>query len=290
MAVGEEFYFCEETVLALFRRWKATEDLALLNELLLACLPIVERLISLRGTTDFESVEELKNRSLLRLAKGFRKWFDPSKGRIFTFITKTTECGLVDAVRRRRRVSSRYLPFDDILANSTRFSVNGQEHGQAVDDIAYRVRRIRTLSVCPFEQEAQRYLVRNLLESNFAFRRHEASDAIVIVYGLSPDRARKLYDITLLAIRRVLIDKRKLKPVAAADLIGTRGRALLRYQGQLTPDEFSRLAYLMRNLAPAIIEDGEFTLKEILYGFDRGVYLFRGEFPLRVPLFADTAA
>jgi hypothetical protein len=286
----EKFYFCEETVLTLYFRWKeAKEDLALLNELLLSCLPIVERLISLRGTTDFESVEELRNRALLRLAKGFRKWYDPAKGRIFTFITKTTEHGLVDAVRRRRRVSYRYLPFDDLLENSVRFSVNGQEHGQAVDDIAYRVRRIRTLSVCPFEQEAQRYLVRNLLESNFAFRRHEASDAIVVVYGLTPERARKLYDITLLAIRRVLIDKRKLKPIVAADLIGTRGRALLRYANVLTPDEFSRLAYLMRNLAPAIIEEGEFTLKEILYGSERGAYLFRGEFPLRVPLFSDTA-
>jgi hypothetical protein len=277
--VGEEekFYFNEECVLTLFRRWKATEDVAALNELLLACLPIVERLISLRGTTDFESVEELRNRLLLRLAKGFRRWYDPGKGRIFTFITKTSEHGLVDAVRRCRRASRHYLPFDDLLSNSLRFSVNGQEHGQALDDIAYRVRRIRTLSVCPFEQEAQRYLVRNLLESNFAFRRHEAADAMVIVYGLTPDRSRKLYDITLLSIRRVLIDERKLKPVAASDLVGTRGRALLRYQSQLTPGEFSRLAYLMRNLAPAIIEDGEFTLKEILYGSER-----------EVPLFADT--
>jgi DNA-directed RNA polymerase specialized sigma24 family protein len=275
MAVEEEkFYFCEECALLLFQRWKATEDLRVLNELLLACLPIVERLISLRASAVYESPDELKNLALLRLAKGFRHWYNPERGRIFTFVTKTTEHGFVDAVRRRKRSSARYVSMEDFFTNSLAFSVNGQEHGEALDDLHYRIRRIKTLSACPYEREAQRWLVKNLVASNFVFRRHEASDAMTIVYGLSPERSRKLYDITLLAIRRELIDERTLKPVSVSDLIGTRGRALLRYRAELTPIEFSRLAYLMRNLAPAIIETGEFSLREVLYGSPRETPLF----------------
>ena len=89
---------------------------------------------------------------------------------------------------------------------------------------------------------------------------------MTIVYGLTPERSRKLYDITLLSIRRELIVERKLKPVKKEELIGTRAKALLRYRARLSEPQFARLCYLMQNLAPAIIETGEFTLEEILYG------------------------
>ena len=267
-----EVYFSETEALRLFKSWKKEEDLSSLNSLLKLCIPIVERVISRRGTTRFETTEELISFVLLRLSRSLVRLYDPAKGRLFTFVTKSTESALIDAVRRKRRETSRLQPLDDLLLNS--LSVNGQEHGQALDDIRYRVLHVKTLSVCPFERDAQRWLVKNLLESNFVFRRHQAADAMTIVYGITPERSRKLYDITLLSIRRELIDERKLKPVRSEELIGTRAKALLRYRGRLSALQFSRLVFLMQNLAPAIIETGEFTLEEILYGSRAETALF----------------
>ena len=270
--IGENLYFAEAAALALFKRWKAEEDLVSLNELLKLCLPIVERLISVRHTARFESVEELTSFVLLRLSRGLQRLYDPNRGKLFTFITKSTEHALIDAVRRKRRETCRLQPLDDFLLNS--LSVNGQEHGEALDDIRHRVMHVKTVSTCPFERDAQRWLVKNLVDSNFVFRRHQAADAMTIVYSLSPERSRKLYDITLLSIRRELIDERKLKPVRREELIGTRAKALLRYKERLSELQFARLVFLMQNLAPAIIETGEFTLEEILYGSGRETPLF----------------
>jgi len=193
---------------------------------------------------------------------------------VFTFVTRAVESALIDAVRRKRPGNGKLLPLED--APPKTLSVNGQEHGEAVDDIVFRISRIKTVSALPHEREAQRWLVKNLVASNFCFRRHEAADAMTIVYGLSPERSRKLYDITLLSIRRELIAERKLKPVAEESLVGTRAKALLRYRDRLGELEFARLVFLMSNLAPAIIETGEFSLNEILYGSSREVPLFEG--------------
>ena len=270
--VGENLYFSESAALSLFEKWKAEEDLASLNELLKLCIPIVERLISRRGTTRFGTVEELINFVLLRLSRSLQRLYDPAKGRLFTFVSKSTESALIDVVRRKRWENGHLQPLDDYLLNS--LQVNGQEHREALDDIQFRIWRIKTLSTCPFEKDAQRWLVKNLVESNFVFRRHQAADAMTIVYGLKPERSRQLYDITLLSVRRELINERKLKPVRKETLMGTRGQVLLRYASRLSELEFARLVYLMHNLAVSLIEAGEFTLEEVLYGSPRETPLF----------------
>jgi hypothetical protein len=64
----------------------------------------------------------------------------------------------------------------------------------------------------------------------------------------------------------MLIENRKLEPVQIGQLSGTKGKALIRYRARLSEEQFARLVYLMRNLAPSIIESGEFSLADILYG------------------------
>jgi HK97 family phage major capsid protein len=86
------------------------------------------------------------------------------------------------------------------------------------------------------------------------------------VYGISPKRARRLHDATILALRRELVDERVLRPVNVRALTSTRAKALIKYRGELTEQEFARLVFLMRNLAPAIFETGEISLREALYG------------------------
>jgi hypothetical protein len=95
-----------------------------------------------------------------------------------------------------------------------------------------------------------------LLDAEFKLRRHESANAMTVVFGLSPRRSRVLHDATVLEIRRQLIDIVEVPPRTRANLIGTRGHALARYADQLSPEDFSRLAFLMRGLSPMAILKG----------------------------------
>jgi hypothetical protein len=182
------------------------------------------------------------------------------------------ENGLIDLLRRRIARAKYFVLLDDEMI--ARFGVNGADHRHAAAEIAYRVMQVKTISRDRNEVSSQRWLVRNLLTSGFRFYRHEAADAMTVVYGIEPNRARRLYDITLLSIRRMLIGERKLKPVQIGALSGTREKALLRYRLRLSEPEFARLMFLMKNLAPSLIEDGEFTLENVLYGRNDEISLF----------------
>src|SRR5262249_54793426 len=146
-------------------------------------------------------------------------------------------------------------------------STNGEASSrETIDELHFRIMRIGTVFTCPFERQAQKWLIKNLLESNFAFHRHEAADSMTVVFGIDPRRSRHIFDLTVLSVRRALLDERKLLPVSVYGLIGTRQKALVRYRHRLNEEDFSRLCFLMRGLAPSIIETGEYTLHEILYG------------------------
>lgn len=86
----------------------------------------------------------------------------------------------------------------------------------------------------------QRWLVRGLVDSEFALKRHEASDAMTLVYGLSPVRSRQIHARTLLEVRRQLLDVVELPAVTRANPIGTRGKALrdiaISYRRQISAD------------------------------------------------------
>jgi hypothetical protein len=57
-----------------------------------------------------------------------------------------------------------------------------------------------------------------------------------------------------------------------ADLKGTRGYPLAKFAGESSPQDFSRLVFLMRNLVPIIIPPGRPDL--ILNGFPHSKRLF----------------
>jgi hypothetical protein len=60
--------------------------------------------------------------------------------------------------------------------------------------------------------------------------------------------------------------------ITLAALKGIRQFALAKYEPQLSPADFSRLIFLMRNLAPSIIESGR--IDWILDGFPNAQPLF----------------
>jgi hypothetical protein len=124
-----------------------------------------------------------------------------------------------------------------------------------------------------FELESQRWLVRGLVDSEFQIRRHEASDAMTIVYGLSPVRSRQIHDQTMLEIRRELLPITKIPTITKGNLRGTRGFALAKFADQLSPADFSKLVFLARNLSPvAVIPAG--GLDWVLNGFPGARPLF----------------
>lgn len=73
------------------------------------------------------------------------------------------------------------------------------------------------------------------------------------VFRLTHRRARQLYILTLLEIRRVLWDETRHEPVTPIALRGTKGLPLVKYTNFLTLEEFSKFAALMKDLAPYLV-------------------------------------
>ena len=264
--------FIEPEALTVFYRYKANDRLEELDALLRLLIPIIETVICKKLGFVSEDYPEIRAYVLRRLSRGLSNRYDPARGSLFNFTTKLTENSLVDLLRRKVARAKYFVPLDDEMISQ--FGVNGADHRHAAAEIAYRVMQVKTISTDRNEIAAQRWLVRNLLVSGFRFYRHEAADAMTVVYAIDPVRSRRLYDITLLSIRRTLVGERKLKPVQTGALSGTREKALLRYRSRLSEAEFARLVYLMRNLAPSLIESGEFTLSDVLYGPENERALF----------------
>jgi HK97 family phage major capsid protein len=260
-----EPYFDEEASIALLLRWRDSDDFRALDTLLQEHLePLVRRLIYTRQSQKYEDVDELTSACLRRLASRLSR-FDVARGKLYSWCTKMCERAIIDVIRRKRTTADRFCSIDDVLANT--LCTNGEEHTQEVlADILHKLSQVQTVFTKENELRAQRWLLRNLVDSNFRFYRWQASDSMTVVFGIAPRRARHIYDLTILAARRALLDERKLGPVNVYRLCGTRQRALTKYRPRLSNGDFARLVHLMVGLAPAIIETGEYALHEILYG------------------------
>jgi hypothetical protein len=113
-----------------------------------------------------------------------------------------------------------------------------------------------------------------MVATEFGLFRHQAADSMSVVFGIDPKRSRMLYDLTLLEVRRSLLDDTVEIPVVRrSSLCGTRARALARYAAQLSGEDFSKLVFLMKGLAPVIIPSTD-RIDLILGGFPGAVPLF----------------
>jgi hypothetical protein len=254
--------FVESEALAIFRRYQRSGRVEELNELLKRLLPVIETIICKRLGHIVPEYDEIMSYATRKLCGGLQRCYDPQRGSLFNFTTKLVEHCLIDSLRRKVAQTKHTARLEDEMI--ARFGVNGTDHVHALHDITYRVMQVKTTVRARHELEAQRWLVRNLLRNDFAFYRWEAADAMTLVYEIPHDRARRLFDLTLLSVRRQLIGERKLKPIDPRALRSMKDKPLLRYRSALSEEKFSRLVYLMRNLAPSII--GEFSLSDVLYG------------------------
>lgn len=254
----------------LILEWQADPQTELLNQILLCCEPIVTGLVFSKHTPVIDPDEVL---SYLR-TKIWKKLphFNPNRGRSFTYVTIVAKQALSEIRTSRQRTKARYPQADNSELDFLKPSWEWITPAEALADILWRIYTVQTIFTDPYELESQRWLVRSLLESEFKLRRHEAADATVIVYGLSPRRARRIHDYTVLEIRRTLLPVIEVPTIKPAGLKGTREAAMRKFADQLSSEDFSKLIYLMRNLAPAIIDN----LDHVLNGHPEARPLFDG--------------
>jgi hypothetical protein len=255
---GAQHRFDEGQIKEMVLRWQDSREPALLDEILRRCEPALTGTILAHGdySMDFdESLNALRIRLWRKLPK-----YDHSKGRIFTFVSLIGSQGITEIRTKRNRMQQRFPEASIELLDCLQYShSNGNDdisRAAALDDIVWRVSQTRTICTDPHELQAQRWLVKGMLDSEFRLRRHQAADSMRIVYGLDWARSRQLHDYTVLETRRQLLDVVKVPVVTRRDLIGTRGHGLSKYCDQLSADDFSRLAFLMRGLSPVAIIKG----------------------------------
>jgi hypothetical protein len=246
---GTHHYFDADYAQSLIEQFNRTGETETLNKFLVHCEPLICSIAEYRATTKHEELDEIVSKIRLKLWRSVRL-FDRTKGTSFSFVAKVISSTSASIVGECWQRSERFINTTD----SVTFSVPAREGNcHVIDDLEHKIRQIKTTCRDPFELEAQKWLVLSFIDAGFRLRRHEMADSAMIAFGLSHARSRQLHDLTLLEIRRELLGERRLSQILPADLAGTKIAALMRYGRYLKPEEFTKLAYLMKDLAPSLV-------------------------------------
>jgi hypothetical protein len=234
-------------------RYQAQGDAESLGEIIRLSQDRALTLIRYNGSARYCPESELLSNINFKLMRSVTK-FDPARGSAFTFLSHVIFTTLRTSVTSALKNSSRYVELDEGVAGG--LVASGETEVQhAVDDVVDRIRRnIKTTLRDPSELEAQRWYVESFINGAFELPRHVCANAGMRVCGLSHDRSRELFDLTLLEIRRLLYDDLKRpEPIAVGRLLGTRCAWMTRYQPLLSEAEFTKFVVLMRGLGPFLL-------------------------------------
>ena len=246
---GTNYYFDPEYARERIETFNCSGDSQALDDLLRHVEPLAKSILEYRCTTKYENVDELLSRIRIKLWRSLRL-YDPERGTAFSFCAKiisSTAQSIVGEVWNRQE---RFLSLSDADRCTVPADVSSSE---AIAEIEYRVRQVKTGCTDPFELDAQKWFVESFIDCGFHIRRHEAADSAMKVYGLDHARSRQLFDLTMVAVRRELLPVRRLQMVTSFQLRGTKIQALIRYAKYLSTDEFTRLAVLLRDVAPSVV-------------------------------------
>jgi hypothetical protein len=246
---GGRYYFDSNYARELIERYNATGDLEALNQLLDHVEPLAKSILEYRATTRYEAIDEILSRIRIKLWKSSRL-YDPAKGTAFSFCAKVITSTAASIVGETWNRNERYCEIDE--ADSCTMP-NDAASLEAITDIEYRVRQLKTPLRDRYELSAQRWFVESFIAAGFILKRHEAADAVMKVYGITHMRSRQLYDLTMISVRRELIGERRLSPVLPDSLRTTKIAALIRYAKLISADEFTRLATLLQGIAPSVV-------------------------------------
>jgi hypothetical protein len=249
-------HHCDNTRLEeAISRYQIQRDAESLGEIVELSQKRALALIRFYQSTKYRSEDELLSDINLKLMRSVDK-FDPSKCTSknpgFTFVSSVIWSALSTSVTSAKRNAQKYTQFDAALANRLPASV---ENRDGLDDLRHRIKAsVKTTLSDESELATQKWYVDSFTAEGFDARRHECADAAMAVYGLSHARSRELYDLTMLEVRRVLYDDVKRRPhIAPGRLIGTRLGWIVGYAHLLTETEFTKLAVLMREIAPYVL-------------------------------------
>jgi hypothetical protein len=250
------YFFDEATVSALIVDWQKSQDPEDLGLAIEACRPNILSLIRSQNTDYYETENELISRCNYKLFTSLCHW-NRERGTAFNFVSWHTRNVLSTAVNEARKRADRYCQIDPTLLDGL---VNRRPNGSAAAEFAehvkYTVSLIKTTVSDPGELQAMRWMVTSLVDASFDLKRHQIGD-VAMEFGLTHARSRELCDATMLAIRRLLWDEIRPKTIGARSLRGTRQTPLAKYAPFLDEREFTKLVYLLRDLAPSQVVEAK---------------------------------
>jgi hypothetical protein len=242
-------YFDNDRAQEWIESYNRTQDPDSLAALLRHVEPLARSLLAYRNTIAYAPLDELLSRVRLKIWRSL-KLYDPSRGTAFSFCSMVISRVGMSAVNESWSRQGRFLALEE----ADRCAVPAETYAnEAIAEIEHLVRQVKTSCTKRYELEAQRWFIESFIDSGFRLRRHQASDGVMQVFNLDHSRSRQLFDLTMVAVRRELLPNRRLRLLGPLDLRGTKSEALMRYAKYLSSEEFTRLAVLLRDVAPSVV-------------------------------------
>jgi hypothetical protein len=139
----------------LIAEWKESGDPKVLGEIILLARPLVTSLIYSKNMTRFADENELLSLIDQKMLKQLAS-FDPERGTAFTLISlfvKNTICNVAGQVELHW---SRTAELNDFLIETIPDQHFNGSSAQVIDDLEFKMFRLRTTLTDPHELEAQR--------------------------------------------------------------------------------------------------------------------------------------
>jgi DNA-directed RNA polymerase specialized sigma24 family protein len=244
-------FFDETQVKALVVEYLRTKDGDIFADILNKIDGVIHAIIYERGIHRYEEMDELVQKIHIKIWRVLGK-FDPSRGKLYSFITIVTHNTLGHINTELINRSAKLTPLECDGERSLLDTLPAKEDSSEMhEDVSVNIKKILTTCTLDKEIAAQRWLVRSFIDSHFSIRRHESANSMMKVFSISKERSRELYDQTLLEVRRQLLQYVKIPIVKVSQLRGTRQKPLASYFKTQGQDRFNKLVFLMGGVAPS---------------------------------------
>ena len=233
-------------------KYKHTGSTAALSTVLTLARERIQTLIRFNATARYVSEPELVADVNYKIIRSIHK-FDSARGSGFTFVSMLALNVLRSNVTAARKLAARTVPLDETVINSLPENTRSRD-GERLEDVADKVRREAKSALCLEEERAtQRWYIQSFCVEGFEARRHSCANAAVRAFGLDHGRAREVFDLSMLEVRRVLFDDLKRHKPVISRLRGTHCFWMTKLRPLLSDIEFAKFYWLMRGLSPGTI-------------------------------------
>src|SRR6266446_563014 len=258
--------FSEKDTLPLVLEWQDTKSDRVLEKIFESCDNLIRALIFSRGIYQYMEIDEILSLIRFKIWRGLHL-YSAVRGSLHNFLTRVIHNRITQIQIDTKKVI-KHESLNDEEGEYAASTYPEDNHG--IEDLSHRIMKVQTICTDERELEAQRWLVKSFIKSEFDIRRHHAANAMTRVYGINKSRSRELHDYTLLEIRRCLVESIRIPHVELDQLCGTRQKALAKYWYILGEDEFDEIVFLMKNLSSSLVSD----VFHVLYGFPGARLLF----------------